>query len=218
MRRFVLLWRKLAKLRYPAKPWHPPRPAKNVAAPSEGIDPQVASDIRLVVLDVDGVLTDGGIYVGARPGQAPIEFKRFDIQDGLAVKMLRWAGIDVAIVSGRVSEATAHRAEELGIDECHQDPGANKLPIVKGLLDDRGLGWEQAAMVGDDLADLPVLERVGLPVAVANAVPEVQEVSRWSTQASGGRGAVREFVRALLIARGEWDGLVREYCDARSEE
>ena len=184
--------------------------------PSVDIDPQVAGRIRLVVLDVDGVLTDGGIYVGARPGQAAIEFKRFDVQDSLAVKMLRWAGIDVAIVSGRISEATAHRAEELGIDECHQDPGAKKLPVVQKLLDARNLEWEQAAMVGDDLADLPVLERVGLPVAVSNAVPEVHAVSRWTTQATGGQGAVREFVRALLIARGEWDRLVREYCDARS--
>jgi len=187
-------------------------------SPSEDIDPHVAGLIRLVVLDVDGVLTDGGIYVGARPGQDPIELKRFDIQDGLGVKMLRWSGIEVAIVSGRVSEATAWRAQELGIDECHQDPDAKKLPVVQKLLDDRGLGWEAAAMVGDDLADLPILERVALPVAVSNAVPEVHAVSRWTTEARGGRGAVREFARALLTARGEWDGLVREYCDARSQE
>jgi len=187
-------------------------------SPSGDIDPHVAGLIRLVVLDVDGVLTDGGIYVGARPGQDPIELKRFDIQDGLGVKMLRWSGIEVAIVSGRVSEATAWRAQELGIDECHQDPDAKKLPVVQKLLDDRGLGWQEAAMVGDDLADLPVLERVALPVAVSNAVPEVHAVSRWATEAPGGQGAVREFARELLTARGEWDGLVREYCDARSQE
>ena len=187
-------------------------------SPSGDIDPHLAGLIRLVVLDVDGVLTDGGIYVGARPGQDPIELKRFDIQDGLGVKMLRWAGIEVAIVSGRVSEATAWRARELGIDECHQDPDAKKLPVVQKLLDDQGLEWEAAAMVGDDLVDLPILERVGLPVAVSNAVPEVHAVSRWTTEARGGRGAVREFARALLTARGEWDGLVREYCDARSQE
>ena len=186
--------------------------------PSGDIDPQVAGRIRLVILDVDGVLTDGGVYVGARPGQDAIELKRFDIQDGLGVKMLGWAGIEVAIVSGRVSEATAWRAEELGVAECHQDPGAKKLPVVQKLLDDRGLGWEEAAMLGDDLADLPVLERVALPVAVPNAVPEVRAVSRWTTEASGGRGAVREFARSLLTARGEWDGLVREYCDVRSQE
>ena len=182
------------------------------------IDPEVAGRIRLVVLDVDGVLTDGGIYIGAQPGQDAIEFKRFDIQDGLGVKMLRCAGIDVAIVSGRVSEATAWRAEELGVEECHQDPGAKKLPVVQKLLDDRGLGWDAAAMVADDLADLPILERVALPVAVSNAVPEVHAMCRWTTEAPGGRGAVREFARALLMARGEWDGLVRQYCDARSRE
>ncbi len=186
--------------------------------PSGNIDPQVASSIRLVVLDVDGVLTDGGIYVGARPGQESIELKRFDVQDGLGIKMLRWAGIEVAIVSGRISEATALRAAELGVDECHQQADAKKLPVVRKLLDDRGFAWDEAAMVGDDLADLPVLGLVGLPVAVSNAVPEVLAVCRWITKAGGGRGAVREFARALLTARGEWDGLVQEYCDARSQE
>jgi 3-deoxy-D-manno-octulosonate 8-phosphate phosphatase (KDO 8-P phosphatase) len=189
-----------------------------VAGPSGDIDPQVAGRIRVVVLDVDGVLTDGGIYVGARPGREAIELKRFDVQDGLGIKMLRWAGIEVTIVSGRVSEATAWRARELEVDECHQDPGANKLPVVQKLLDDRGLGWEEAAMVGDDLADLPVLERVALPVAVSNAVPEAHAVSRWTTLSPGGRGAVREFARELLTARGEWDRLVREYFDTRSGE
>jgi 3-deoxy-D-manno-octulosonate 8-phosphate phosphatase (KDO 8-P phosphatase) len=182
----------------------------------EQIAPDVAQAIRLVVLDVDGVLTDGGIYVGAQPGGETLELKRFDIQDGLGVKMLGWAGIEVAIVSGRVSEATTRRAAELGIAECHQDPGAAKLPVVRALLEARDVGWDETAMVGDDLADLPVLERVGLPVAVANAVPEVHAVSRWTTSASGGAGAVREFARALLMARGEWEGLVQEYCDARS--
>ena len=132
--------------------------------------------------------------------------------------MLRWAEIEVAIVSGRVSEATSWRATELGVVECHQDPDAKKLPIVQKMLDDLGLGWHEAAMVGDDLADLPVLQRVALPVAVSNAVPEVHAVSLWTTGAPGGRGAVREFARELLTARGEWDRLVREYCETRSQE
>ncbi len=182
----------------------------------EGIAPDVARAIRMVVLDVDGVLTDGGVYIGAEAGGETLELKRFDIQDGLGVKMLGWAGIEVVIVSGRVSEATARRAEELGVAECYQDPGAAKLPVVRALLEERGVGWDETAMVGDDLADLPVLERVGLAVAVPNAVPEVHAVSRWTTTAPGGAGAVREFARALLMARGEWEGLVREYCDARS--
>ena len=185
--------------------------------PANGeIDPELAKLVRLVVLDVDGVLTDGGIYVGEQPDGVGIELKRFDVQDGLGVKMLRWAGIEVAIVSGRLSGATARRAEELGIEECHQDAGARKLPIVQELLEKRDLKWDAVAMVGDDLADIPVLERVGLPVAVANAVPEVHALARWTTTARGGSGAVREFSRALLRARKEWESLVREYCDARS--
>ena len=104
-----------------------------MAGPSEDIDPQVAGRIRLVILDVDGVLTDGGVYVGARPGQDAIELKRFDIQDGLGVKMLGWAGIEVAIVSGRVSEATAWRAEELGVDGCGKLDPLPRLVVV--LLD-----------------------------------------------------------------------------------
>ena len=189
-----------------------------VPVPSVDIDPEVAARIRLVVLDVDGVLTDGGIYIGGVPGQDAFEAKRFDVRDGLGVKMLGWAGIEVAIVSGRVSQATAVRAKELGVDECHQDPGAKKLPIVQKLVLDRGLGWDEVAMVADDLPDLPILERVALPVAVADAVAEVHAVSRWTTQAMGGHGAVREFVEALLTARGEWERLVREYCEARSRE
>ncbi len=176
---------------------------------------EVAHAIRMVVLDVDGVLTDGGVYIGAEPGGETLELKRFDIQDGLGVKMMVWAGIEVVIVSGRVSEATSRRARELGIVECHQDPGAAKLPVVRDLLETRDWGWEQTAMMGDDLADLPVLERVGLAVAVANAVQEVHAIAGWTTTAGGGAGAVREFARALLTARGEWDALVRKYCDDR---
>ena len=187
-----------------------------MATPLDRIPPDVARAIRLVILDVDGVLTDGGLYIGAEQEGGTIELKRFHVQDGLGVKMLRWAGIEVVIVSGRVSEATARRAKELGVTECHQDPGAAKLPVVRALLDEREVGWEETAMMGDDLADLPVLERVGLAVSVPNAVPEVRTASGWSTKAGGGAGAVREFARDLLMARGQWHGLVQEYLDARS--
>lgn len=175
----------------------------------------VARDVRLVVLDVDGVLTDGGVYVGRLPDGSPVELKRFHIQDGLGVKMLQQAGIEVVVVSGRTSEATRIRAEELGIAECHQDPGAEKLPVLAGLLEERGLEWSRVAHLADDLADLPVLRKVGLPAAVADAVPEVRAASRWVGRRRGGHGAVREFSRALLEARGEWSNLVEEYCDAR---
>jgi 3-deoxy-D-manno-octulosonate 8-phosphate phosphatase (KDO 8-P phosphatase) len=179
---------------------------------------ELAEPIRLVVFDVDGVLTDASVYLGHGPDGEAVELKRFDIQDGLALKLLRAAGVEVALVSGRVSTATALRARELGILECHQDDGARKLPVVREIAKRLGVGWSEIAMVGDDLPDLPVMERVGLPVAVANAVPEVRRRARWATGREGGRGAVREFVRAFLLARGEWDRIVEDYCAARSDD
>ncbi len=184
----------------------------------QGLDADLARAVRLVVLDVDGVLTDGGVYVGVTASREAVELKRFDIQDGLGVKMLLWAGIEVALVSGRVSEATSLRAAELGVTECHQDADAKKLPIVRDLLERKGLEWGDVAMVADDLADLPVFLRAGLRIAVRNAVPEVTEAAHWCTKAGGGQGAVREFARALLSARGEWEGLVDEYVEQRSDD
>ncbi len=181
------------------------------------IDPEVARRVRLVVLDVDGVLTDGGVYLGATPEGDVSEFKRFDIQDGLGIKMLMWAGIEVAIVSGRLSGATTVRAQELGVEECHQDALAHKLPVLRRLLERKGLRWDEIAMVADDVPDLPVLRRVGLPVAVANAVPEVLAEAAWRTASAGGRGAVREFARALLRARGDWERVLTEYLGERDD-
>ena len=175
-----------------------------------------ARRVRLVVFDVDGVLTDAGVYLGRTADGSPLELKRFDIQDGLGVKLLMRAGLVVAFLSGRVSQATLLRAAELGVTECLQDDAARKVPLLMGVLERHGLGWDEVAMVGDDLPDLPVLERVGLPVAVANAQPEVRERALWRTTAPGGRGAVREFCRALLVARGDWDRVVGEYIGERS--
>lgn len=174
-----------------------------------------ARRVRLVVMDVDGVLTDAGVYMGRLPDGTEVELKRFDIQDGLGVKLLKWAGIPVAFVSGRVSAATGLRARELGVDDCLQDAGARKVPLVEGLLERHGVAWDEVAMLADDLPDLPVFTRVGLPVAVANAQPEVLERAAWCTSAPGGRGAVREFCRALLVARGEWEAAVRRYLAER---
>jgi len=194
-----------------------PKPQRGAGRLHPGIPAEVASRIRLVVLDVDGVLTDAGVYLGVGENGFPAEFKRFDIQDGLAFGLLRAAGIELAIVSGRVSEATAIRARELGIAECHQDPGARKLPVVRAILDRLGLDWAEAAMVGDDLPDIPVMRRVGLPVAVRNAVPEVRREVLWTTRRRGGRGAVREFAQALLSARGQWNSVVEDYVRTRSD-
>lgn len=190
-----------------------------VDEPATGpIPAALAQRVKLVILDVDGVLTDAGVYTGELADGTTLELKRFDIQDGLGVKLLAAAGIEVAIVSGRLSQATALRARELGVEECHQDGKAEKMRLVRDLMSRKGVDWEEVAMVGDDLPDLPVLRKVGLPVAVSNAIPEVRDVAVWSTGRSGGRGAVREFCRALLEARGEWSDLVEAYCAARSGE
>lgn len=174
------------------------------------LDAAVARRIRLLGLDVDGVLTDNGIYVGPVAGQA-VELKRFDIQDGLGLMLLRIAGIPVVWLSGRASEATAVRARELRVEELLQVPGPGKLEAFGKVLDARGIAWEEAAFVGDDLADLTVMRRVGLPIAVANAVAEVRAVATYVTRASGGHGAVREVVEALLGARGEWPDILERY-------
>lgn len=174
-----------------------------------------ARGIRLVVLDVDGVMTDGGVYIGVGRNGEATEFKRFDVQDGIGIKMLGKAGIHVAIVSGRTSASTSLRAAELGIADVYQDDRARKVPILRELLAARELQWPEVALLGDDLADLPALRKVGLPATVANGTAEVREVALWRSASRGGRGAVREFAEALLKARGEWDVLVEEYCRER---
>ena len=178
------------------------------------LDPRAARRVRLLVLDVDGVLTDNAVYIGAAGGE-PVELKRFDIQDGLGLALLRGTDIRVAIVSGRVSEATVLRAKELRIEDIVQDGGARKVPAVAALLAKHGLEWDQVAFVGDDLADVPALQRAGLPIAVANAVPEVKAIAAYVTEASGGQGAVREAVTAILRARDEYDAAVERYLAAR---
>ena len=180
------------------------------------LQPSVAERIKVVGLDVDGVMTDAGVYIGAGP-QGPIELKRFHIHDSIGIKLLQAAGIKVVIVSGRSSEATELRARELGIDEVFQDQAAQKLPAFQQMLDRAGAAWAEAAFVGDDLPDIPLLRRVGLPVTVQNAVPEVRAVVAYVTSKAGGFGAVREFAEVLLKARGEWDEAVYQYLSERDE-
>ena len=180
------------------------------------LTPDIAKRIRLVALDVDGVLTDGGIYLGDVDG-ARMEFKRFDILDGVGIKMLQLAGIDVAIITGRVSDAVALRARELAISDVVQDIHAKKLPALRRLLAAKGFDVQDVAFVGDDLPDLAVLRVVGLPVVVANCTEDVAHLGLRLTR-KGGHGAVREFAELLLRARGEWDGLVEAYVKSRSED
>ena len=179
------------------------------------IDAALAESIRLVVLDVDGVLTDGGIYLGAVDGK-PMEFKRYDIQDGLGIYLLQKAGIRVAIITGRVSESVRLRAAELGIEDVAQDPNAQKLPAFLAMLDKHGIAPSETAFVGDDFPDLAVLRLAGLPVAVSNAVPEISKACAVTLSRSGGHGAVREFAEMLLRARKQWDVVTERYVAERS--
>ncbi len=180
------------------------------------IEPAVAKRIRIIGFDVDGTMTDGGLYIGTAGGQS-VELKRFDIQDGLGVYLLRQAGLVVGVVTGRGGEAARTRAEELQVDEFVAETGARKLPVFEGMLLRRQIRWEEACFSGADLPDLPILRRVALPVGVANACAEVRDAVRYTTVRMGGRGAVREFAEAFLQARGVWNDVVRSYLRERGD-
>ena len=196
----------------------PPRSAlaRETAPPGPALDAERALRVKWVGLDVDGVLTDGGIYLGDVDG-ARMEFKRYDIQDGLGILMLRMAGLKVAIVTGRVSESVRLRAAELAVDDLVQDSKARKLPALKRIAAERGIGLDEMAFLGDDLPDVGVLREVGLPVAVGNATDDARQAARHGIRLTraGGHGAVREFAELLLRARGEWDDVVERYVASR---
>ncbi len=163
-------------------------------------------DIRMLLLDVDGVLTDGSIFIDA----AGREIKRFHVRDGLGIKAAQRSGLTVGLLTARTSDATAARARELGIDLVIQGCG-DKRARLQTICDQAGIGAEHIAYVGDDLADLAVLAAVGYPMTVADAVDEVKAAARFVTQRPGGRGAVREAIEHLLRAAGRWDQVVRAY-------
>jgi len=179
---------------------------------------ETARNIRLVFLDVDGVMTDGGVYLGATESGQKVEIKRYSILDGLGIHLMQRAGITPVIITGRVSEAVRIRAAELGIDECHQTRAACKLEIARDVIDRLAVGWDRAACLADDLADLPVLKRVALPAAVRNAVPEVRARALWVSRKEGGSGAVRELIEMILRAQGAWTRTVEQYLDERDDE
>lgn len=157
-----------------------------------------ATGIRLVVFDVDGTLTDGRLYYG-EDGR---ETKVFFVQDGLGLKRLQVHGVQVAIISARISHPVALRAEELGITHVYQGQGDKRACLME-LLDALKLAPEQVAFVGDDLPDLPAMRVVGLAVAVANAHPWVVEQAHWTTARAGGQGGAREVCDLVLHAQGK---------------
>jgi 3-deoxy-D-manno-octulosonate 8-phosphate phosphatase (KDO 8-P phosphatase) len=151
------------------------------------------AQVKLLALDVDGVLTDGGLYY-TDSGE---ELKKFNVKDGLGLKLIMQAGIVVAIITASAANVTRHRAKKLGIS--HVFIGVeNKLSVLQQLCEDLGFDLSQVAYVGDDMNDLPIMERVGCPMTVADAIPANQEKAIYVTHLAGGRGAVREICQLLL--------------------
>jgi 3-deoxy-D-manno-octulosonate 8-phosphate phosphatase (KDO 8-P phosphatase) len=173
---------------------------------------ELASKIRLLLMDVDGVLTDGkllNVPDGLNQGNM-IETKGFDSQDGIALQWMSWKGIATGLISGRVSPATAERAKQCKFRYVYQGH-IEKIPILEEIMADAGVAKEQVAYIGDDLTDVVVMHRVGLAVATANARPEVKAQAHHVTAAPGGSGAVREVVELILQAQGYWDEILRKY-------
>jgi 3-deoxy-D-manno-octulosonate 8-phosphate phosphatase (KDO 8-P phosphatase) len=165
--------------------------------------------IKLFLCDVDGVLTDGSIFIGGER-----ELKRFNIRDGLGIVCARRAGLKVGWVSARPSLATKLRAEELKIDFLvQQGDSISKTAAIEGLLAQEKLNWNEVCFVGDDIIDLGPLTRVGLAVAVGDAVPEAKAAAHLVTKAVGGRGAVREAVEMILKAQGRWTQFIKKYSE-----
>ncbi len=167
-----------------------------------------AARIRAIVLDVDGVLTDG--TVGYGPDGAT--FKRFDVRDGQAIRMALEAGLKVGVLSGRADPGTSLRAEELGLDFAYLGQ-SDKLAGFEKLLAEHDLDASECLYVGDDLTDVPVLRRAGIGAAVADALPEVRERCDLVLEAGGGRGAVREAIVRLMEAQGTWKRAAVRYLE-----
>jgi len=169
-----------------------------------------ATRIKLVAFDIDGVMTDGGLHYTDDGG----ELKTFNVQDGLGLKFMQRAGIELAIVTGRTSGVVAARAADLGIEHVFQGV-ANKRVALAGLLEKLGLHWHECAFMGDDVIDLPAMMLCGLAIAPANARPLVKEHAHLITDASGGRGAVREAIEFMLAAQGKLDAAFAPYLIAQ---
>ena len=165
-----------------------------------------AALIKLVVFDVDGVLTDGSLFLGD-DGQ---EYKAFHSRDGHGMKMLQHSGVDIAIITGRSSEVVKHRMRNLGVRHLYQGQ-QDKVPAYRALLAQLGLTAEQTAYVGDDVVDLPVMRQVGLAIAVQDAHPLVKQHAHWQTPHAGGRGAARDVCELIMEAQGTLQTQLQKY-------
>jgi YrbI family 3-deoxy-D-manno-octulosonate 8-phosphate phosphatase len=167
--------------------------------------------VQLLLLDVDGVLTDGGVTIDNQG----VESKTFHIRDGLALRAWQRAGLAAGIVTGRTSRVVELRAAELGIGIVRQGVD-DKLAVAEEVIRSCGLSWEEAAFLGDDLPDLPVVVRCGVGAAVADACDDLRRAADVVTGLPGGRGAVRELIERMLRARGGWDAVVSRYAASRT--
>jgi 3-deoxy-D-manno-octulosonate 8-phosphate phosphatase (KDO 8-P phosphatase) len=170
-----------------------------------------ASKIKLLLFDVDGVLTDGKILLHADGSES----KQFDIKDGTGIIWAQRAGLTVGLLSARTSAATGQRAAQLGITLVHQGV-ASKLESYEQIVDSLLLDDEQVAYMGDDVLDLPVLVRVGLATAPADAVEDVRSRVHWVSTAKGGQGAARDLIEVILRAQGRWDAILAEYVEEKA--
>jgi len=162
--------------------------------------------VRLLVLDADGTLTDGGIHVDGHG----VETKRFFVRDGFAIRAWMRSGREIAVITGRGEGSLRHRLADLGVRHLVTASGP-KGPVIEDLLLRLGVAPEEAAAMGDDLPDLALLSRVGYPMAVADAAPEVLAASAWVSRLGGGHGAVREAIEHLMRAAGAWDAVVESH-------
>ncbi len=170
----------------------------------------LAKRIRLLLMDVDGVLTDGHLWNVPGPDGKWVETKGFDSQDGIALQWLSWKGIKTGLISGRESPATVVRANQCKFTYIYQGH-IEKIPILEEIMADAKIAREEVAYIGDDLTDIVVMRRVGLGIATANARPEVKAAAHYTTSVAGGGGAVREVCELLLSAQGYWEELLRKY-------
>ena len=171
---------------------------------------QLAAKIKLLLMDVDGVMTDGRLYNVPGPDGNMVETKGFDSQDGIALQWLTWKGIKTGLISGRVSPATVERAKQTKFTYVYQGH-IEKIPIFEEILRDAAVDASEVAYIGDDLTDVVVMRRVGLPVATANARAEVKRQALYVTGQPGGQGAVREVIELILKARGFWEEILKKY-------
>ena len=171
---------------------------------------KLAADTRLLLMDVDGVLTDCKLYNVPGPDGRMVETKGFDAQDGISLQWLSWHGIKTGLISGRISPATDERAKQCKFSYVYQGH-IEKIPILEEILADAKLDPSQVAYIGDDLTDIVVMRRVGFSIAVQNARPEVKKAAHMTTTARGGNGAVREVAELLLQAQGHWEALLKKY-------